>query len=107
MPLVQQTITFGGSDATQVLASAPPYIKKLFIEPLSTNTHVMFVGNSALTQSGGAGVISRLAEPNSTVTNALDRFELHAQGSDHNYDATEYWVWGTTGEGCNVTYWTF
>jgi hypothetical protein len=104
MALSVTLVTFGAA-ATQV-APAGSYVKKIIIEPVRGNTANMFVGNSSLTQTGSAGCITDLAKPGAnTVVN--DRLTVDAQGSDHNYDASDLWVWGTTGDTCKVTYWTF
>jgi hypothetical protein len=105
MALVQQTITFSGSDATQI-APAGTYVTEVRVQPLRANTAQMFVGNSSLTQDGSAGVIEDLAAAGTEAADVLDKFTLKAKGGSHNYDAGTLYVWGTTGEGCNVTYWT-
>jgi hypothetical protein len=102
--LVQQTITFGAS-ATQLAASFTA-ATEILVEPLRANTAAMFVGDSALTQNGSAGVISDLAATGTGASDVLDRFTLSAKGVAHNYDASALYVWGTTGQGCKVTYWT-
>jgi len=104
MALVEQIITFGSSAPTQI-APADTYATEIFIEPLRTNTADMYVGTSALTQNGSAGTISDLYQPSSSPT-IPDRFELNAKGGNHNYDASTIYVWGATGQGCKVTYWT-
>jgi hypothetical protein len=104
MALVQQIITFSGSAATQI-APAGTYVTEVFVEPLRANTAGMYVGNSSLTQNGSAGCISDLYQPASSPT-ILDRFQLNAKGGSHNYDAGTLYVWGTTSQGCKVTYWT-
>jgi hypothetical protein len=105
MALVVQLVTFTGTAAAQV---APPstYVKKIIIEPARANADNMFVGNSSLTQTGSAGLIADLAKPGSGMTVVLDQFVVDAQGSSHNYDASDLWIWGTTADVAKVTYWT-
>jgi len=105
MALVQQTITFGSGGATQVATVFTP-CSEIFVEPLRANTASMYVGDASLTQNGSAGAISNLAATGTAATDVLDRYQLNAKGGAHNYDASTIYVWGTTGQGCNVTYWT-
>ncbi len=106
MALVVQLLTFGSVTATQI-APAGTYVKKILIAPARGNAANMFVGKSTLHQDGSVGLIADLAQPpTGGATDVLQRFEINAQGSDHNYDASDVWVWGTTGDVANVTYWT-
>jgi hypothetical protein len=105
MALVQQSITFGAGAATQI-APAGTYVTEVRVQPLRANTENIFVGDSSLTQDGSAGVIEDLGALGTGATVQLDKFSLKAKGGSHNYDAGTLYVWGTTGEGCNVTYWT-
>ncbi len=107
MALVVSLIKFTGAAAAHV-APAGTYVKKIVIEPARANTSNMFVGNSSLTQLGTVGMIADLAEPSSSpsLTVDLDQLVIDAQGSDHNYDASDLWVWGATNDYAKVTYWT-
>jgi hypothetical protein len=101
-------ITFG-STPVQITASAAlnipanTFAKRIFIEPLRSNSHACYVGNSSVTANGSAGAIQELAIPQST--SPLDRFDLRHGGSVQPFDPSEYYVQGTSGEGVKVSVW--
>jgi hypothetical protein len=100
--MTQEQITFGSS-ATQLastpMVGAPAVVKRIYVQPLATNTHRMFF------ETAGGALIKSIAAPGSGATAILDDFTLTQPGDGHGYIAQEYAVAGTSGEGCVVTYW--
>jgi hypothetical protein len=100
--MTQETITFGASP-TQ-LASAPAVgastvVKRIYVQPLSTNTHRMSF------ETAGGALIKSIAAPGSGASAIFDDFSITQPGDGDGYVAQEYAVSGTSGEGCIVSYW--
>ena len=98
--LVTETITFGASRSQ--VATGATIVKSLRVEPLRANSHVCFVGDSTLTQTGTTGVVRNLAVP--PASSGILDFYLERGVGEHKFDASEYYVWGTTSEGATVSY---
>ena len=106
MAMVTAVKTLGAS-AVQLFPGAPASgVRKVRVEPLRSNTHVSYVGDSTVTNdASGTGVIQELAQP-PAATVAADYFEDRASGGHNSVDATVYYGHGTTGEKLLCTYWT-
>lgn len=77
---------------------------RVFVEPLRSNTHVSYIGTSAVTNdASGTGVIKELAQP-PAATVACDTFSEEDQSGDNTIDPTQFWGHGTNGEKLKVTY---
>ena len=114
MAYYQATITFG-TPVTSVGAALiaaglsgagnqpTQELRRLIIEPLRANTHTSWV-NVGLAGTpptvNATNKIKELYTP--TAGSPLDQFLDMAGGSDHNIDVGEYYVQGTSGEGCTV-----
>jgi hypothetical protein len=100
--MTQETITFASS-ATQLASmpavGAPALCKRIYVQPLGTNSHRMSFETAA------GALIKSIAAPGSGATAILDDFTLTQPGDGEGYAAQDYAVSGTAGEGCVVTYW--
>ncbi len=104
MAMVTSVITFAAA-AKQAFPGVTN-VRKVRISPLRSNLHVMYVGDSTVTNDGsGTGVIEELAQP-PAATVPVDVFEDRASGGHNTVDAAGYYVHGTTGEKCKACYWT-
>jgi hypothetical protein len=81
-------------------------VRRVYFEPLRSNTHVSYVGDSTVTNdASGTGVIRELAQPD-TAKVLVDAFDDRASAGHNTVDASAYWVHGTSGEKMLCTYWT-
>ena len=100
--MTQETIVFGAS-ATQLASTpavgAPALCKRIYVQPLATNTHRMNF------EAAAGAVIKSIAAPGSGASAIFDDFVLTQPGDGEGYAPTEYAVAGTSGEGCLVSYW--
>jgi hypothetical protein len=100
--MTQETIVFGASPtqlASTPTVGAPAVVKRIYVQPLSTNTHRMSF------ETAGGALIKSIAAPGSGAAAIFDDFTLTQPGDGDGYIAQEYAVAGTSGEGCLVTYW--
>ena|ERR1035438_1224255 len=115
----QATITLGTGPATSVgaaliAAGTPgsgnqpiPVLRRLLIEPLRANTHASWVSVGLPGTPPTVNATNKIKELSiPTAGSSLDQFLDTASGSDHNIDAGEYFVQGTSTEGCTVGAWT-
>lgn len=114
MAAYQATITFSASvssvGAALIAAGVPgtgnqplEHLRRLIIQPLRANAALSWVNvGSPLSPPtvNAANSIKELAIPQAGVV--LDALIDTASGSDHNVDAGEYYVQGTSGQGCTV-----
>jgi hypothetical protein len=97
--MTSETVVFGSG--ITVLSSGPSstnVVKRIYVQPLASNVHRMSF------QTAAGATIKSIAAPGSSANAIFDDFDLIASGDDP-YEASEYAVAGTAGEGCVVTYW--
>jgi hypothetical protein len=78
-------------------------VRRVYVEALRSNSHVSFLGTSAVTNDGsGTGVIKEIAAPGATT--AMDYYVDDDHQGLNRIDPTKYWGHGTTGEKMKVSY---
>lgn len=104
MTVTTQIITFGAAAVQFPAAPANGLVTRVFVEPLRTNTHVSYIGTSAVTNTGaGTGVIKEIAQP-PAATVPCDNFDHADQDGLNTIAPTQFYGHGTLGEAAKVTY---
>lgn len=104
MTVTTRMITFAAGAVVFPAAANGAGVSRVLAEPLRSNTHVSYVGTSAVTNdASGSGVISELAQP-PAATLPVDRFDHADQDGLNTIDPTQFYGHGTTGEKLKLTY---
>jgi hypothetical protein len=104
MTVTTRLVTFAASAVQFPAASFFGLVCRVLAEPLRSNTHVSYVGTSAVTNdASGTGVIKEIAQP-PAATLPCDNFDHPDQDGYNTIDPTQLYGHGTSGEKLKVTY---
>jgi len=104
MTVTQAILTF--ATLAQQFPAAPGngLVRRIYAQPLRSNTHACSVGISTVTADGtGTGVIQELAQP-PAATLPLDAFLIEDGSGNNRLDPTAFFSQGTAGEKLKVSY---
>lgn len=77
---------------------------RAMFQPMRANTHQCWVGHGDVTNNGTGNSMWELLAPQ--ATSPLDSFEIQAAGGDRNFDPSNLYVHGTSGEKIRVNIWS-
>jgi hypothetical protein len=104
MTVTTALLTFAAGAQQFPAAPGIGLCRRVFAQPLRSNTHVCSVGISTVTCDGsGTGVVQELAQP-PAATLPLDSFLMEDQGGSNTLDPTVFFAQGTAGEQLKVSY---
>lgn len=112
MKLFTQVLTFTTAPVQVVAADTQPvpcnvsldHVSHIYVEALTGNSHVSFVGVKTVSTSDGTGVISAIGIPDTTSTGARVPFWEAKSTVSNRLDLTQLYFQGTGGEGVKVTF---
>jgi hypothetical protein len=105
MTIQTQLVTLAGSAVALPAPADFMLVRRIYIEPLRSNTHPAYIGTSAVTNdASGTGVIKEMATP-PAATVAKDSFTFEDPSGNNTMDPTKIYVHGTSSEKVCVTYW--
>ncbi len=104
MVVTTAILTFAAGAQQFPAAPGIGLVRRIYAQPLRSNTHPCSVGISTVTNDGsGTGVVQELATP-PAATVPLDSFTMEDQDGSNRLDPRMLWAQGTLAEGLKISY---